>query len=244
MELLEGESLDAKLTGAALPLDRVLDIGIQLADALDAAHVKGIVHRDIKPANVFVAPRGQVKILDFGLAKLTHALGLAMETVATLVGPAPAHLTSPGSTVGTIAYMSPEQARGDDLDARTDLFSLGIVLYQMLTGALPFPGKTSAVIFNAILEREPVPPAELNPSLPPKLEEIIGKALEKDVDLRYQHAPLICAGFLSGSSVTPSPAAWPRTATSSSRVRTGSGVATSANVRRVPPAHPAEQDKR
>ncbi len=239
MELLEGESLDAKLTGAALPLDRVLDIGIQLADALDAAHVKGIVHRDIKPANVFVAPRGQVKILDFGLAKLTHARGLAMETVATLVGPAPAHLTSPGSTVGTIAYMSPEQARGDDLDARTDLFSLGIVLYQMSTGALPFPGKTSAVIFNAILEREPVPPAELNPSLPPKLEEIIGKALEKDVDLRYQTAADL-RGDLKRLKRDTESGRMAADATSSSRVRTGSGVATSANVRTVPPAHPAE----
>ena len=187
MELLEGESLDQKLT-APLPLDRVLEIGAQLADALDAAHTKGIVHRDIKPANVFIGPRGQAKILDFGLAKLTRARDHAMETVATEVGLAAGHLTSPGSTVGTVAYMSPEQARGEDLDARTDLFSLGIVLYQMATGALPFPGKTSAIIFNAILDREPAPPSRLNPGLPPKLEEIIGKALEKDPDLRYQSA--------------------------------------------------------
>ena len=188
MELLEGESLDRKLAGAPLPLDRVLEIGLQLADALDAAHAKGIVHRDIKPANIFIGPRGQAKILDFGLAKLTRARDRALETVATQVGPAPTHLTNPGSTVGTVSYMSPEQARGEELDTRTDLFSAGIVLYQMATGALPFPGKTSAVIFNAILDREPAPPAQLNPALPSKLEEIIGKALEKDPDLRYQTA--------------------------------------------------------
>jgi eukaryotic-like serine/threonine-protein kinase len=188
MELLEGESLDQKLSAAPLPLDRVLEIGAQLADALDAAHSKGIVHRDIKPANIFIGPRGQPKILDFGLAKLTRARDHAMETVATEGGPVPGHLTRPGSTVGTVAYMSPEQARGEDLDPRTDLFSLGIVLYQMATGALPFPGKTSAVIFHALLDREPAPPTQLNPGLPPKLEEIIGKALEKDPDLRYQTA--------------------------------------------------------
>ncbi len=186
MELLEGESLDRKLAGAALPLDRVFEIGIQLADALDAAHAKGIIHRDIKPANIFISPRGQAKILDFGLAKLTRARDHAMETVVTQGGPG--HLTNPGSTVGTVSYMSPEQARGEELDSRSDLFSAGIVLYQMATGSLPFPGKTSAVIFSAILDREPAPPAQLNPALPAKLEEIIAKALEKDPDLRYQTA--------------------------------------------------------
>jgi eukaryotic-like serine/threonine-protein kinase len=185
MELLEGQSLDRKLEAGPLSLDRLLDVSIQLADALDAAHAKGIVHRDIKPANIFLTQRGQVKILDFGLAKLTQAAEMAMETVASS---SPLHLTSPGSTVGTIAYMSPEQARGEDLDARSDLFSLGTVIYQMSTGQLPFSGNTSAVIFNAILERDPVPPTQINAALPPKLQEIIERLLEKDRDLRYQSA--------------------------------------------------------
>jgi eukaryotic-like serine/threonine-protein kinase len=188
MELIEGQSLDATLANGPLPLDRLLDIGIQLADALDAAHAKGIIHRDIKPANIFLTQRGQVKVLDFGLAKLTRFAEPALETVVTLAGSVPGHLTSPGSTVGTVAYMSPEQARGEDLDSRSDLFSVGAVLYQSATGALPFAGKTSAVIFHAILQLDPVPPTQLNPALPPKLEEIISKALEKDRDLRYQSA--------------------------------------------------------
>jgi serine/threonine protein kinase len=189
MELIEGQGLDSKLHAGALPIDRLIDVSIQLADALDAAHAKGIVHRDIKPANIFITQRGQVKVLDFGLAKLTQAAGMAAETIgATQDDLGPAHLTSPGSTVGTIAYMSPEQARGEELDARTDLFSLGAVIYQMATGQLPFPGNTSALIFNAILERDPVPAAQLNPQLPPKLLEVIDKLLEKDRDLRYQSA--------------------------------------------------------
>src|ERR1017187_1895349 len=187
MELLEGQSLDRKLETGPVALDRLLDISSQLADALDAAHAKGIVHRDIKPANIFLTQRGPVKILDFGLAKLTRAAEMAMETVASS-GPGPMHLTSPGSTVGTIAYMSPEQARGEELDARSDLFSLGTVIYQMSTGHLPFSGNTSAVIFNAILERNPIPATQINPTLPPKLQETIDKALEKDRDLRYQSA--------------------------------------------------------
>ncbi len=188
MELLEGETLDRRLGAGALPLDRLLDWSIHLADALDAAHAKGIIHRDIKPANVFITPRGQVKVLDFGLAKLARP-EIEMETIgATQDSPAPLHLTSPGSTVGTIAYMSPEQARGEELDTRTDLFSLGVVIYQMATGRFPFSGATSAVVFHAILELDPVPVLQLNSALPPKLEEIIEKGLEKDRDLRYQSA--------------------------------------------------------
>src|SRR5579863_3247236 len=188
MELLEGATLDRQLAPGAVPMDRLLDWSIQLADALDAAHAKGIIHRDIKPANIFLTKRGPVKVLDFGLAKLTRP-EMAMETIGTTQDhPNPAHLTSPGATVGTIAYMSPEQARGLDLDTRTDLFSLGTVIYQMATGKLPFTGTTSAVVFHAILELDPVPALQLNPALPPKLQEIVEKLLEKDRDLRYQSA--------------------------------------------------------
>jgi serine/threonine protein kinase len=186
MELLEGQSLAEKLLTGPLAIDRLLDIGMQLADALDAAHAKGIIHRDIKPANIFLTQRGQVKVLDFGLAKLARP-----EIQTETLGPtqdSPAQLTSPGATVGTIAYMSPEQARGEDLDTRTDLFSLGAVLYQMATGKLPFSGATSAVIFHGILQLDPAPLQQLNPSTPPRFEEIIEKLLEKDRDLRYQSA--------------------------------------------------------
>ena len=187
MELLEGQSLDQKLISGPMTAGPLLDIAIQLADALDAAHAKGIMHRDIKPANIFVTPRGQVKVLDFGLAKLTRP-DLEMSTIgATQDSPSP-HLTSPGATVGTISYMSPEQARGEELDTRSDLFSLGTVIYQMATGKLPFAGATSAVVFHAILELDPVPPLQLNAALPSKLQEIIEKLLEKDRDLRYQSA--------------------------------------------------------
>ncbi|MGA8430757.1 MAG: protein kinase [Candidatus Sulfotelmatobacter sp.] len=186
MELLEGQSLNEKLASGPLPLDRLLDISIQLADALEAAHAKGIIHRDIKPANIFLTQRGQVKVLDFGLAKLTRP-EMEMETIgATQDGPL--QLTSPGATVGTISYMSPEQARGEQLDPRTDLFSLGAVIYQMATARLPFPGATSAVIFHAILELDAVPVQQVNPVLPPRLDEIIHRLLEKDRDLRYQSA--------------------------------------------------------
>jgi eukaryotic-like serine/threonine-protein kinase len=188
MELLDGQSLDQKLTVGPLPTDWLLDIAIQLADALDAAHAKGIIHRDIKPANIFLTQRGQVKVLDFGLAKLARP-ELEMETIgATQDSPRPANLTSPGSTVGTISYMSPEQARGEELDTRSDLFSLGTVIYQMATGKLPFSGATSAVVFHAILELDPASALQFNATLPPKLQEIIEKLLEKDRELRYQSA--------------------------------------------------------
>jgi serine/threonine protein kinase len=188
MELLEGQNLDQKLHTGPLPADRLLDIAIQLADALDAAHAKGIIHRDIKPANILLTLRGQVKVLDFGLAKLTRP-EIEMETIGTTQdSPRPAHLTSPGATVGTIAYMSPEQARGEELDTRSDLFSLGTVIYQMATGKLPFSGATSAVVFHAILELDPVSPLQWNATLPPKLQEIISRLLEKERDLRYQSA--------------------------------------------------------
>lgn len=189
MELLEGENLGEKIAGHPLPLPTILEIGIQVTEALDVAHQKGIVHRDLKPANIFLTTRGQAKILDFGLAKLARERRAALETVgpdaATI---APVHLTSPGTAVGTVAYMSPEQARGEELDGRSDLFSVGSILYEMATGRIPFEGNTSAVIFNGILAGTPRPPMEFNPALPPKLEEIIVKALEKEVDLRYQTA--------------------------------------------------------
>ena len=195
MEKLEGESLKQCISGQSMQTERVLDISVQVADALAASHAKGIVHRDIKPANIFLTPSGQVKVLDFGLAKLLHNIGTDSDGAA-----ADNSLTAVGVIPGTAVYMSPEQARSEEIDFRSDLFSFGVVMYEMSTGKKPFTGRNSLMTLDAVLHERPVPPGELNPKVPVELEGIIGKAMEKDRKERYQSATQMKADLLQSEA--------------------------------------------